>query len=655
MLLQALWKYADARKLLADLPFQSRTVHWLIPLTGDGSLRGTGFVPLSTPVTKRKQTKEEPGRGFLLPRFPGENNGGKAYYLAESFHALLGVRKEIGEPLPTADKPKGKDRNPVLAHRHFWQRIADAHARTGDPRLKSLLAFRERYLPEKDGYVTRFAWLDWRPNERAKKAEPEWHGRTATEVWVPLGKMPTVGFEIDGYGPLVVPEVGWDADPLWSDWAATYCREAFAEPGEDAGNDGAGATICLVTGAVGRPVARSHKPKILGIPGLASGGYVVSFAREAPAFSSYGFEMGANAPVSEDAAAAYALALNDLLASDDTSFGVGGVTFCFWAEKQTSAAGMKFSQLAVANPKAVADFLKEPFSGIDQPLARRERFLSVALSANAGRVVVREWLNVTLADAVESIADWFRDLEITALGGPAKEDGSGPYSLFRLAAAVVRDSSELDRVSEAIAGLYRAALENVPVPVTLLGPVLAEFQSALVTDSPKKPKYPFNQSRFALIKLILTRNPKGGFTPMPYLCDTDDAPYNLGRLLCLMANLQDAAHEYELEGAGIVERYYGTASSSPAGVFAILWKLHNHHLRKLEQQGDRGQAAAFAIRGRIAEIVAKFPCGGTGQPPRFPRQLSLEEQGRFALGYYQQMAADQQARRDAAAAKKTVS
>jgi hypothetical protein len=31
----------------------------------------------------------------------------------------------------------------------------------------------------------------------------------------------------------------------------------------------------------------------------------------------------------------------------------------------------------------------------------------------------------------------------------------------------------------------------------------------------------------------------------------------------------------------------------------------------------------------------------------------LEEQGRFALGFYQQMAADQQARRDHAAAKKT--
>ena len=73
------------------------------------------------------------------------------------------------------------------------------------------------------------------------------------------------------------------------------------------------------------------------------------------------------------------------------------------------------------------------------------------------------------------------------------------------------------------------------------GPVLAEFHSALVTDSKKKRTCPFNQSRFALLKLLLTRAPNGGLTPIPHLCDTDDAPYNLGRLLGQLADLQDAA------------------------------------------------------------------------------------------------------------------
>ncbi len=685
MLLQALHKYATDRNLLANLPFQRRTVHLLIPLNADGSLRGTGFVALSTPVVVKNKPKDQPGREVFLPRFPGENNGGRAYYLAESFNTVFGIRADVGEPLP-CEPVQRTDRNPVAAHRHFWQRIVDGFSRTHDSRLQAILRFREGYLCSRfrtglrragsevtwalgigspittDERVFLFDWLRWQPNERSRDQASEWHGRLSTNDWVPLGKLNVCGFEIDGNGLHLGSEEtpSGTGDPLWLDWTATFRREAFTSAEDNEADQHpplTRETICLVSGLCGLPVARSHKPKILGVPGLASGGYVVSFAKDAPAFSSFGFEMGDNAPISEEAAAIYALGLNELLSMDNHSLSVGGVTFCFWAEQQTKAVGLKFSRVAAANPKAVADFLKEPFSGLDIALSRQEQFMSVALSANSGRVVVREWLRVPLSEAVENLKAWFTDLEIVSLGEAraTDEEGVGPYSLFRLAAAVVREGSELGRVNEVIAGLYRCALENLPAPVRLLGPVLAEFRSALVTDSKKKPKYPFNQSRFALIKLILTRTPNGGFRPMPHLCDTDDASYNLGRLLCQLASLQKIAHRgegkaaKELEGPGIVERYYGTASSAPATVFAVLIKLHQHHLRKLEQKGAQGRRIAASRRSRIAEIVGKFPAGGPGQPPQFPRQLTLEEQGRFALGFYQQMAADQQARREATA------
>jgi len=138
--------------------------------------------------------------------------------------------------------------------------------------------------------------------------------------------------------------------------------------------------------------------------------------------------------------------------------------------------------------------------------------------------------------------------------------------------------------------------------------------------------------------------------PTAHLCETDDEAYNLGRLLCVLAALQDAAHDYELEGPGVVERYYGAASTAPANVFGVLWKLHVHHLRKLEQS-EKGRSTAYHIRGRLADISGQFAPAGPGQPPRFPATLSLEAQGRFALGFYQQMAADRQAMRDAKAKK----
>src|SRR5437899_11688333 len=71
------------------------------------------------------------------------------------------------------------------------------------------------------------------------------------------------------------------------------------------------------------------------------------------------------------------------------------------------------------------------------------------------------------------------------------------------------------------------------------------------------------------------------------------------------------------------------------------------HLKKVSRQGDKGGAAAYAIENRITEICARF--GQTEamrekrQAPSFPRVLDLQAQGRFALGFYQQKAADAEA------------
>jgi CRISPR-associated protein Csd1 len=78
----------------------------------------------------------------------------------------------------------------------------------------------------------------------------------------------------------------------------------MTEAGErDAGPQG----MCLVTGTIA-PIARLH-PSIKGVPGAqSSGAALVSFNHDS--FTSYGKLQGANAPVSEEAAFAYATALS---------------------------------------------------------------------------------------------------------------------------------------------------------------------------------------------------------------------------------------------------------------------------------------------------------------------------------------------------------
>lgn len=240
------------------------------------------------------------------------------------------------------------------------------------------------------------------------------------------------------------------------------------------------------------------------------------------------------------------------------------------------------------------------------------------------------------------------------------------------------------QIADLPAQLYRAAVEGTPVSLSLIKRVLRRLEADLAKYGDRilethllkddegfihpqlhpglqqefrkagQPIPPSGQARFALLKLILNRNPHKSMEQKPQLvADTNDIAYNCGRLLAVFDALQQESHKKrnaegkvvsELEGPGVVERYFGTASATPNAAFNILWRLHVHHLKKLAGQGDKGRGAAAAIERRITEICALF--GQTDDmrtkrtPPHFPRVLDLQAQGRFALGFYQQKAAD---------------
>jgi CRISPR-associated protein Csd1 len=656
MLLNALHELAEQNNLLRDLHVQQRTVHLLIPISATGELAADGVISLHSQDRKGKAVL---GRDLLVPRFPGENNGGKAYFLAESFTYVLGIEAPSGAGLPLG----GGDRsNPVKSFHHFWEQIETAERQTALPVLASLLKFRERYLFEKDGLSAhRLPFADIKEWVPKGKKLPEYRVcvRTVGGEWIPLAKL-TVSFQVDGN---FVFNTDPD-DPLHRYWRDTYRELAFSEAGEgEASNRG----LCMITQATDAPIARSHKPKILRIPGLSSGGYVVSFARESPAFSSYGFEMGENAPISEMAAAGYALGLQRLLDSENHSVRIGPSVVCFWARSRSEKTTMFAALLNRADPKAVADFLGNPWRGIDRALAKKDQFCCVTLSGNAGRVVVRHWMQLTLERAVENFADWFNDLNIVRLridreDGDARKVGTTeakndtdengrfhPLALYALACTTVRDSKDLK--SDVVRQLYRAALEGTAPSLSMAKLVLEQLRSALAGDSPKKRRYPFSPSRYSLLRLILNRNRKGD-EPMiePQVFETDDEAYNCGRLLAVLAEAQERAHEFKLEGAGISERYFGTASVSPSSVLPLLIRLNRHHLEKIKKSDQYSHHARF-IEAEIQTIMAHFISRAAGLPPEFPRYLNLKKQGRFAIGFYQQKA-KAEAERTAARDKK---
>jgi len=366
------------------------------------------------------------------------------------------------------------------------------------------------------------------------------------------------------------------------------------------------------------------------------GAALVSFDKDA--FRSYGLDKSYNSPVSFRAVEGYTNALNFLVSSPNYRLRIGDTALCFWAQK-TATVNLMFSNLLeTPTQETIRKFMTKPFAGdANLPEFDEEKFYSVALGGNAGRVVVRNWMQMTVRQAIENFQSWFRDLQIVSLGTTDNLKYS-PWAIYWLAVSTVREAKELR--PEIPTQLYRCALEGHAPSLNVASGLLNRIAVDLAKDGTKSL---YNLSRFALLRLIVNRNKKENEPMIEEKLNPEirDEAYNCGRLLAIFEELQAAAHEYKLEGASVVERYYGTASSSPNSAFGILWRLHQHHLKKVSRS-NRGKAEA--IKQKIAEICANFKGCQPTEAPRFPRSFDLQAQGRFALGFYQQIAFDKEAR-----------
>ena len=131
--------------------------------------------------------------------------------------------------------------------------------------------------------------------------------------------------------------------------------------------------------------------------------------------------------------------------------------------------------------------------------------------------------------------------------------------------------------------------------------------------------------RAAIIKAVLIKNYKWkeGEEYMALNQESEDQAYVLGRLFAVLESIQQDANPGI--NTTIRDRYFNSACATPALVFPILIKLKNSHTKKLEKK------KWYEIS--LTEIIGKIEMTKDG----FPKQLPLEEQGKFILGYYHQM------------------
>jgi CRISPR-associated protein Csd1 len=376
--------------------------------------------------------------------------------------------------------------------------------------------------------------------------------------------------------------------------------------------------LCLVTGSPD-VLAQTHAA-IKGVWGAqSSGANIVSF--NASAFRSYGKEQGANAPVGQSASFAYTTALNTLLGKDSSQrLQVGEASTVFWSDRETDFED-RFAAFFAEPPKddpdqhvaAVQALLEAPKTGaLPGSDGADVTFFVLGLSPNASRIAIRFWIKAPLPEMQAHVRQHFEDLQI--VHGPKEKP---ILSLFRLLLTTATQG-KADNIPPNLEGdMIRAILEGLPYPASILQAAIRRIKA--------ERDIPF--VRAALVKACINRRTRfGKQNPQEELSVSLDTAnpsvgYRLGRLFAVLEKIQEEANPGIT--ATIRDRYYAAASSSPVTVFGRLMTLKNHHLSKLESPGRR-----INLERLIGEIVSDIG--------DFPAHLNLDEQGRFAIGYYHQ-------------------
>ncbi len=381
------------------------------------------------------------------------------------------------------------------------------------------------------------------------------------------------------------------------------------------------AGLCLVTGQR-EAVARLHAP-IKGVAGgHTTGCSVVSFNLDA--FTSYGKSQGENAPVGAHAAFAYTTALNHLLRyGSPQRLTLADATVVFWSEGDgeqeclfTEALGDHPDRHAAA-VKAILESYK---SGAPPRPDDEDRFFILGLAPNAARLSVRLWQQGTTRQIGERIYRHFDLLQLDH-GGDHHESPS-MRALLRAIAVRHEDAN----IPPNLAGdTLRAILAGLYYPRTLLNAAILRNRAEQEVTT----------HRAALLKAWLNRQQQwerdnGQETPLTQEKEIDvsldESNHNIGYLLGRLFLLLEQAQASAIGSRRTLrERYFAVASTNPAAVFPRLLRMYQHYSAKLETNHPGLAVVLDREIGKVMEQVAGFPV-----------TLALEDQGRFAIGYYHQ-------------------
>lgn len=594
MLIKALNDYYD---LLASegkiLPegYSKVNIHYLVCLTVDGKLDGLVKYQEKQEILDAKgKTKERWSPKIVQMPQRTEKPGIDSNIIEHRPLYIFGLNYEDGK-LTTEDRT-GKARK---SHQAF---------------VEKNLAFLEGLdSPTVNAY--RNFLLGWKPEE-------ETENRELLELGKEYGKSGFV-FCLTGYPDQMLQEEE-AVKERWAQWmrknAEDETQGCFSQ--------------CAISGAE-ESIARIHG-KIRGVyGGFATGSVLIGFNN--PSESSYERDQSYNSNISEGAMKKYTEALNYLLENASETNNrkhkilLDDITVVFWAMRtdgvcEDAFMAMLFGQSDTMDEKETEDMLRDLLQSGRKGKITGDRlqsldlidsdvdFYMLGLKPNSSRLSVKFVYRRKYADILWNIARFQSDLQVT--------EELRTVSIGQIKKELISPKSSSDKMNPALlTKLFESVLYGTSYPISLLNTVVQRVK----TDSEKN----INRIRAGIIKACLNRNYKKEEFGVALDKENCGQAYLCGRLFAVLEKLQQDVSKNALNRT-IKDAYFASASSKPAMVFPKLLRLAQSHLGKAEKPTE-------VFYGKlIGEIMDHID----GQ---FPETLLLQDQGRFMIGYYQQMQA----------------
>lgn len=351
--------------------------------------------------------------------------------------------------------------------------------------------------------------------------------------------------------------------------------------------------------------------------------------------NSYGNEQAYNSCVSEKAMNKYVESLNYLLKSPKNKVIIDDMTVVYWSMTENNENEDFFNAFMLDNSeisdKELEDNLKGLIDDVKEGSLLRKKinefnkikpdvdFYIIGLKPNVSRISLKFIYKKKFGDIIYNVVKHQDDLQIG--------DNIKPIKFWQIKKELIsphisKNTKNQGVNSALISKIYESIIMGTNYPEALLEIIVRRLKTDVSDEL-----YVNNRVRIGIVKAVINRKLRlsGQKEEIKMSLDYENLnqAYLCGRLFAILETIQKDSTNNSINRT-IKDAYFASASSTPAAIFPKLIKLSQYHLSKL----STGKSVYW--NKKVGEVIGKLD-------EEFPSHLLLKDQGRFMIGYYQQI------------------